>query len=131
MATPNIKKQLRTSTGSSRKNISYAWALQLAFLDSFNVPRASFSNVSLDSTQLSPRTQIPALDSKNSQDMTSQYNPPRLPSSLSSSQVQPLAQALPPESPANTLTASTLRVSYRNKRQSSEIRRNEDDVGRV
>ncbi|CAF4909763.1 unnamed protein product [Pieris macdunnoughi] len=87
------KKQLRSSTCSSRKNFSYTWASQLAFLDNFNEPRASFSKVSLESTQRSPRTPVP---------------------------------------PADTPTASTSGVSYRNKRRSSEIRRNEDgNVGRV
>ncbi|XP_022121877.2 uncharacterized protein LOC110997838 [Pieris rapae] len=109
------KKQLRSSTGSSRKNISYTWASQLEFLDSFYAQRASSSNDSIDYTQLFPLTKTLTLDSDKSQ------------STSSSSQVPP-SQALLPESPA-TPTASTSRVFYRNKRRSSEIRRN--DVGRV
>lgn len=125
------KKQVKSSTGSGRKNVSYTWASQLAFLDNFNVLRASSSNVSLDATQPSPYTQTPTLDSENSQDMTSQSNPSLLPSTSSSSQIPPSSQALLPESPANTPTASTPRVSCHCNKRSSETRRNDDDVGRV
>lgn len=108
------KKQLKRSTSSSRKNVSYTWALQLAFLDKFNMSRASLCFVSVDATQPSTNTPTPELNYDSSQDMTSESSPSPLPT-WSSSQVPPSAlNALLTESPATFKLASTVsRSSYR------------------
>ncbi|XP_050353827.1 uncharacterized protein LOC126775781 [Nymphalis io] len=103
------KKQLKKSTGSSKKNVTYTWASQLSFLDNFNEPRPSCSNVLLKAIKRSPRSQTPSLDSDHSQD---------IPPTSSSS------QALPPESSATTSTASTARISSLKNKRSLE---NDDD----
>lgn len=42
------KKQLKGTTGSERRSISFMWSAQLSFLDSGISPRGTASNVSGD-----------------------------------------------------------------------------------
>lgn len=123
-----FKKQLKCSTGSSRKNINYTWASQLSFLDNFNVPRASSSNISITSNTPQPsRAQTPSIHSDDLENSTSQLNSSPIPSTSSSSQISPSSEFIPP-SPFN---ASTSIPSTRKNKRASENRRDNDDVGRV
>ncbi|OWR53002.1 hypothetical protein KGM_207518 [Danaus plexippus plexippus] len=92
------KKQLKTTTASNRTNVTYTWAPQLSFLDNYNVARPSYSKAYLDAAQ-------PAPDSDQSQDTPS-----------------PLPSTFPSQAPMNQVSTRS------NKRQSSDHRRDDDDV---
>lgn len=130
------KKQIKGTTGSGRRNVNYTWASQLAFLDQYNVPRASYSNVptqDLDQpSPLSPQNQTPE-QSHLSPSM--QTPPPPLQITLSSPQAGPSS----PQAGTSTAQAGSSsteappssRIPSRNAKRSRGQTGSEDDVGRV
>ncbi|CAH2101158.1 unnamed protein product [Euphydryas editha] len=132
------KKQAKGTTGSSRKNINYTWASQLAFLDLFNVPRASYSNVSpgvVQTSPSSPQSQTSGHSARSPVSHTAQSQSPvpspptQMPPPSQISSPPPQAAPSPSLTPQSSSQASTSsKVSARKSKRHAE---SDDDVGRV